>query len=130
MDDTPVHELMTDPVLTVNDDDRVGDVGTAMLDQEIKSIVVIDEECRPDGILTSTDFIEVATAGPGATEDPVAEWMTTDVHAISQEATVTAAAETMATHGISHLPVVDDDGTVVGLISTTDIVAGQADSSA
>ncbi len=130
MDDTPVHELMTDPVLTVNDDDRVGDVGTAMLDQEIKSIVVIDEECRPDGILTSTDFIEVATAGPGATEDPVAEWMTTDVHAISQEETVTAAAETMATHGISHLPVVDDDGTVVGLISTTDIVAGQADSSA
>jgi CBS domain-containing protein len=130
MDDTPVHELMTDPVLTVNDDDRVGDVGTAMLDQEIKSIVVIDEECRPDGILTSTDFIEVATAGPEATEDPVAEWMTTDVRAISQEETVTAAAETMATHGISHLPVVDDDGTVVGLISTTDIVAGQADSSA
>ena len=63
MDDTPVHELMTDPVLTVTDDDSVGDVGTAMLDQEIKSIV-IDEECRPDGILTSTDFIDVATAGP------------------------------------------------------------------
>lgn len=130
MDDTPVHELMTDPVLTVNDDDHVGDVGNAMLDQEIKSIVVIDEECQPAGILTSTDFIEVATAGPGATADPVAEWMTTDVHAISQEETVTAAAETMATHGISHLPVVDDDGTVVGLISTTDIVAGQADPSA
>ncbi len=130
MDDTPVYEVMTDPVLTVDENDRVGAVGNAMLDQEIKSIVVIDEECRPEGILTSTDFIEIATASPGATDDPVAEWMTTDVHAISHEETVAAAAELLATHGISHLPVVEADGAVLGIISTTDIVAGQADHSA
>lgn len=130
MNDTPVHESMTDPVLTVNASDRVGDVGEAMLDQAIKSLVVIDDECHPEGILTSTDFIEIATAGPGATEDPVAEWMTTDIHAIPAAETVATAAETMVTHGISHLPVVGDDGQVVGIISTTDIVAGQAEGSA
>jgi signal-transduction protein with cAMP-binding, CBS, and nucleotidyltransferase domain len=130
MNDTPVHESMTDPVLTVNAGDRVGDVGEAMLDQAIKSIVVIDDDCHPEGILTSTDFIEIATARPGATDDPVREWMTTDIHAISAEETVATAAETMVTHGISHLPVVGDDGQVVGIISTTDIVADQAESSA
>lgn len=129
MNDTQVRESMTDPVLTVNEDDRVGDVGEAMLDQAIKSIVVIDEECRPKGILTSTDFIAIATAGLGATDDPVAEWMTTEVHAISADETVAAAAERMTTHEISHLPVVDDDGQVVGMLSMTDIVAGQADQS-
>jgi CBS domain-containing protein len=125
MADTPVHEAMTEPVLTVNEDDRVGDVGEAMLTKEIKSLVVIDDQCHPEGILTSTDFIEIATVS-GATDDAVGEWMTTDIHALSRDETVDTAAETMTTHGISHLPVVGDNGEVVGIISTTDIVAERA----
>ena len=130
MDDTPVHESMTDPVLTVDENDRIGDVGEAMLAQEIKSVVVIDDECHPEGILTSTDFVDIATADPRATDDPVGEWMTTDIHAISLQETVATAAETMVTHGISHLPVVGGNGEVVGIISTTDIVAERADATA
>lgn len=130
MSDTQVHESMTEPVLTVNEDDRIGDVGEAMLTKEIKSVVVIDDECRPEGILTSTDFVEVATADPATTEDPVSEWMTTDIHVISLQETVATAAETMVSHGISHLPVVGDTGEVVGILSTTDIVAERADATA
>jgi CBS domain-containing protein len=129
MGDTPVRESMTEPVLTVNEDDRIGDVGEAMLTKEIKSVVVIDDECRPEGILTSTDFVEIATA-TGATNDSVGEWMTTDVHTIEPDTTITTAATAMMTHDVSHLPVVGAGGEVVGIVTSTDIVADRADATA
>lgn len=129
MDDTPVGELMTEPVLTVAADDNVGEVGGAMAAEGIKSVVVIDEACRPEGILTSSDFVEVATEGPGATDAPVADHMTTGVYTVSVDEPVTAAVEAMLAEEISHLPVVNDDE-VVGILSMTDVVADRVDAPA
>lgn len=48
--------------------------------------------------------------------------MTADVATISPQTTLRAAARLMATRGISALPVVETDGTVVGLLSEADLV--------
>lgn len=127
MGDSIVADLMTEPVLTVNRDDSVGDVGEAMLAQGIKSVVVIDDACRPEGILTSTDFIEIATDESEAIEEPVSEWMTGRIHTVPVGESVADAAELMLAHDISHLPVVEEDGSVVGILSMTDIVADSAE---
>lgn len=126
MTETPVEELMTKPVLTVDADDRVEDVGDAMLQQGIKSVVIIDDACQPKGILTSTDFIEIATDGPAATDAPVSERMTAGIYTIPTDEPVHAAAELMIREEISHLPVVDESG-VVGILSMTDIVSERVD---
>jgi signal-transduction protein with cAMP-binding, CBS, and nucleotidyltransferase domain len=117
---------MTEPVLTVDSTDRLGDVGKAMLNQEIKSVVVINEDCYPEGILTSTDFVAIATDGSNAIDAAVSEWMTTDIRTVSTDELVVDAADLMLAENISHLPVVDDDGGVVGILSMTDIVADRA----
>lgn len=47
---------------------------------------------------------------------------------ITPEATVDEARRTMAAHAIRHLPVLDDSGTLIGLISQTDVLlAGAGD---
>jgi CBS domain-containing protein len=120
---------MTEPVLTVAPDDRVGNVAGAMAAEGIKSVVVIDEACRPEGILTSSDFVEIATAGPAATDAPVSDHMTTGVYTVSVDEPVTAAVEAMLAEEISHLPVVEDDE-VVGILSMTDVVADRVDAPA
>jgi predicted transcriptional regulator len=56
MDETPVSDLMTTPVLTIARDTAIAEAADAMLQSEIKSIVVIDEDCTAQGILTSTDI--------------------------------------------------------------------------
>lgn len=52
----------------------------------------------------------------------VEEIMTKDVIAVSPKTPVHEAAELMVDHGISGLPVVDDEGDVVGIVSEGDLI--------
>ncbi|MES3516899.1 MAG: CBS domain-containing protein [Natronomonas sp.] len=126
MEHTPVGDLMTEPVLTVNATDSVRAVGKAMREKGIKSVVVIDESCQPKGILTSTDFVEIATTDVDITDSTVEDWMTSGIYTVSRSEAVPVAVDEMLAREISHLPVVDDDGTVVGILSMTDIVTEHA----
>lgn len=53
----------------------------------------------------------------------IAELMQTEVQTIPADARVSDAATTLADARVSALPVVDDGGGLIGLISTTDILA-------
>ena len=55
----------------------------------------------------------------------VEEIMTKDVIAAAPRASIHAAARLMADHGVSGLPVVEEDGTVVGIVSEGDLILRQ-----
>ncbi len=59
----------------------------------------------------------------------VHEAMTVDVLTVTPESTLKEAAVRMATHGISGMPVVDDNLYVVGVISEADVLAKEATAS-
>ena len=121
MSHVSVTEVMTAPVLTVERDERPADVSRAMVDQKIKSVVVIDDDCQPVGILTSTDFVRMTATGVDPHETTVGEFMTTDVVTVTTDQRVPGVADLLVEHGISHLPVVDDDGQAIGIVSATDL---------
>ena len=128
MTNADVQRLMTSPVLTVEPETPVDEIADAMLTEEIRSIVAIDDDCTPIGILTSTDFVRIVADGTPKTTTTVGDHMTRAVVTTTPETPVPDVADQMVANGISHLPVVDD-GEVVGLISATDLtgyVAGMA----
>lgn len=127
MTEATVGELMTRPVLTVAADDAVIDVASAMREQGVNSVVVIDEACRPLSILTSTDYVTMTADGVDPHATVVGDVATTEVVTVTRDDPVAAAARLMAEHDISHLPVVDDDGEVGGILTTTDLTAHVAD---
>lgn len=55
----------------------------------------------------------------------VKEIMTRDVITVSPTASIRQAAQLMADHGVSGLPVVDDEGNVVGILSEGDLIVRQ-----
>ena len=55
----------------------------------------------------------------------VEEIMTRDIIAVAPGATIHRAAELLADHGISGLPVVDDQGALVGILSEGDLILRQ-----
>ncbi len=56
----------------------------------------------------------------------VEEIMTKDVHTISSEASVEEASEHMVRHRINRLPVIDENNSVVGIVTRGDIIEGLA----
>lgn len=129
MPDIDVRQLMTAPVLTVEPDEPVDEVADAMLEQGIRSIVAVDDDCRPVGILTSTDFVEIVARGTPKDTTTVGDHMTTDIVTTTAERPIPEVASEMVERGVSHFPVIDDDGEVVGIISATDLtdyIAGMA----
>ena len=120
MSDSDVTDVMTAPVMTVEADETLSEVGWAMQEKGIKSLTVIDEDCDPIGIVTSTDFVQLAADDQSPTEATVSDYMTDDVVTLSPETSVQTAVTELLSGGFNHAPVVDDG--VVGMVSTTDLL--------
>lgn len=114
---------MSSPVRSVSADTPAREAAEKMMDADIGSLVVLDDEGRLDGILTATDFIKLAADGEHAEEVPVSEYMTADVVTTTANEPVTEVARTIVEQGFHHVPVVDDDNRVVGMITTADMTA-------
>ena len=121
MIDVYVDQIMTEDLVTVSGSLTLAAAGETMTDADIKSVVVSDAEDRPVGILTSTDFVRMAADGNSPAESRVSEYMTADIVTTTPGAAVDEAADLMVDHGISHLPVVGDDGRLTGIVTTTDV---------
>ena len=121
MTDQLVADVMTSPVLTVSATDRTSDVVRAMAREEIKSVVVVTEECQVDGIFTATDYMELGMVAADPASTTVGDCMTTGVVTVSPSDSVVTAADRMVDHDISHLPVVGPDDQVTGMVTSTDL---------
>ncbi|MDP3065647.1 MAG: CBS domain-containing protein [Methanobacteriaceae archaeon] len=69
------------------------------------------------------EFDEIAEDMERAASIIIGEIMTHKVITIKLEATIADAAELMDKHDVKRLPVVDDDGKLVGIVTRGDIIA-------
>ena len=124
-DAVPATSIMTRTVICAREDLEVSKLMDLMVEHHIGSIPVVDGDGRPVGMVTKLDVVEYAIAardpeGPSTTTVsrmmmPLA--LTLDVHA-----TVAHVAAMMAIEDVHHVPIVAEDGTLVGVISTMDVV--------
>jgi CBS domain-containing protein len=125
MEDVFVGSLMSSPVHTIGGDATLREAAALLLDHDIGSAIVVDDAGRLGGILTAADFVTVV-ARPVGDDDPatsVATAMSTGVVTTTVNDTVEAAADLMIESGHYHLPVVDADGVVIGVITSHDLTA-------
>ena len=123
MDDIFVGRLMYSPVATIRPDTPIYEGAQTMVEQDIGSLIIVNERNRPEGILTTTDLVQLV-ANQEAIEGTVVEaYMNTINIATTANKPIEEAADTMMNHGIHHLPVVDDSRSVIGILTTTDLTA-------
>ena len=122
-DDIFVARLMSTPVETVTPDTLVEDAAETLLDNDIGSLVVVDDDGQLAGILTTTDFVDIVAKSRPKAETTVERYMSTDVVTADAGDSVSDVADVMMERGIHHLPVVDDDEGVIGMITTKDMAA-------
>lgn len=122
IDDLFVASLMTNDVKTVTPETLVETAADLMLDHEIGSVVVVDDDGELRGILTRTDFVAIVSGQKPKDQTPVSEYMTTDVQTAKGGDSIREVADRMVDAGIHHMPVVDD-GEAIGMITTSDLTA-------
>lgn len=98
------------------------DVANLMLRNNVGSIVIVTEKEFPIGIVTERDFIRKASISHKGMEDMSAkEIMSHPVMTIKAYDSIETAAAVMAKNKIKRLVVLEDDGSLAGVISVTDI---------
>lgn len=126
-----VRDWMSGDVITITPDKTLPEAHQIMVREEIRRLPVVDSEGRLVGIVSLGD-IRSAQPSP-ATALSVWELnyllsalridkiMTRDPVTIGPDATIGEAARTMLEHRVSGLPVTDEEGKVVGMITESEI---------
>jgi acyl dehydratase/CBS domain-containing protein len=104
-----VRDVVSTDVETVGPAATVRAVAERLHRDGIGSLVVCDEEACPVGIVTESDVVSLLARGSDPDDTLVADVMTEDVVTVPPDVTLEQAAETLATHDIRQLPVVDGD---------------------
>lgn len=118
-----VRDWMSTPVVVVDPDSSVSYAMTLMRRRHIHSVVVDISEKNPAyGIVTTTDIRDKIVGGDrNPAETRVREIMSGPLILAKPEWTLKECSQVMQGHHIHHLPVADESGALVGLISATDI---------
>lgn len=139
-----IGDIMTTHVVSVMADDSIQEVAEMMVDSELSTVPVINSIDKCVGILSRKDITEMflqedkelsrlldtdrysvewlSRATETSERRSVREFMNFEVSTIHQNAKLATACQIMAKQKVHHLPVVNDNDTLVGVVSTFDVV--------
>ncbi|MFJ2734448.1 CBS domain-containing protein [Streptomyces sp. NPDC087317] len=133
-----VSDVMTAPAVAVGHDTRFKSIVRTMDELHVSAVPVVDGEGRVVGVVSEADLLpkeefrgreltrferirrrfDLAKA-EGMTAEQVMSRPAVMVH---PDATLAQAARLMAVHRVARLPVVDDEGTLCGIVSRGDLL--------
>ena len=111
-----VKHIMVENVVTANSNITVKRAIETLYEKHIGSIVVVDDDEKCVGIFTERDVIRVV-AKNAQLNQPIDKVMTKNVVTIQEETSLDEARRLIVTHRIRHLPVVNQENKLVGLLS-------------
>lgn len=128
---TPVSKIMTTEIITLNTGDSLETAETLFKKHNIRHIPVVSGS-KIIGMLSYTDLLRISFADAvGEDEDEVdsvvynmftiEQVMTKNLVKVNSESTIKEVAEILSKREFHAIPVVDD-GTIVGIITTTDLI--------
>lgn len=118
----PVGDLGPDDVVTASKDSELREI-TEMLESENVGAVVITEGESPVGIVTDRDAALEIHQSDDVASVSVEEVMTDDPETIQEDEEAIEISRAINEHNIRRFPVVDEDGTLTGIVTLDDLVA-------
>ena len=118
-----VRDWMSKPVVVIDPDSTVSYALTLMRRRNIHSVIInADPAHNQYGIITSTDIRDkIIAQGRNPANTRAGEIMSAPIFAANQDWTLKECSIEMQKHQIHHMPVADENGNLIGLISVTDI---------
>jgi CBS domain-containing protein len=141
VDHMKLSEVMTENPVAVGPETPLKDVADILLEHRISGVPVIGERLEVLGVVSEADII-AKEVGPDPRDRRLISWllggryvdrekmaartaaeaMGSPAITVTERQTVAEAARLMTDLGIKRLPVVDDDGALIGIVTRTDLV--------
>ena len=116
-----IRDIMTSNPSTVEPDKTVVDAARIMK-QEDAGVVPVTENGRLTGMVTDRDIaIRVVAEGRDPQSTPVREVASKDLVTVDPQQDLDEALRLMAQHQVRRLPVVEEDGRLVGVVAQADV---------
>jgi CBS domain-containing protein len=121
-----IREVMTSKVCSIDADKPVDYAAKMMRDEDVGLAPIVQGD-RLVGTLTDRDIaVRVVAEGKDPQSTTVREVASTDLVTVDPQQDLDEALRLMAQHQVRRLPVVEEDGRLVGVLAQAD-VARQAD---
>lgn len=106
-----LRSVMETEMLTCKPDETLKNIFKQMANRQVSSIIVVDHEAHPVGILTERDIMQrvVTVDGIDPETTPVSKVMTRDTIILHPDNTIYRALSVLHESGVKHLPLVEKD---------------------
>ena len=122
----PVSTIMSTNVKTATEEETIQTVCKSMYENQIGSIVVVKRTVvgiNPIGIITERDIVrQIGSSELFIVQAPIRQIMSTPLVTIRPNSLIRDAIETMRLKNISRLPVIDNKGIMVGIVTYKDLL--------
>lgn len=115
-----VSEIITEDVITAETDTPVQTIVSNMAEHNVGSVVVLDDDDRPVGVITDRKVALALEEMPDIAQRPAEELLQGDVFTADPSMNIFDAIQVMSDEGIRRLPIVDDNGALRGIVTLDD----------
>ena len=115
-----IRDAMTSNPRTVQPEASAQEVARLMKSEDVGSIPIVEGD-RLAAIVTDRDLALHVVAGGKSADTTVGEFASRQLVTIAPEQSLEEAARLMGEHQLRRLPVVEEDGTLVGIIAQADV---------
>ncbi|MGB9826937.1 MAG: CBS domain-containing protein [Thermosphaera sp.] len=115
-------DVMSTPPVTAEETLPIEEVAKKMFENDVSSVMVVDNTGRLVGIVTEKDVVGAVAIGRIGSNLPVARFMKENPITVGPDTPLDEVLEKMRRFNIRHLPVVDKGGKPVGMVSQRDLL--------
>jgi CBS domain-containing protein len=121
-----ISDILRKKLESVEDTTSIQEVAKKMKDRDVSSLVVVDMNGTPLGIITERDIITKVCINDGPTNTVISkDIMSTPIITIKGSSSTSTAAEMMIKNDVRHLLVIDDESKPIGIITPLDLTRNQ-----
>ena len=115
-----------DEIVTIRPDTTVAEAASLLSERRIGAVVVSSDGRRAEGILSERDIVrELGRSGAEVLDRKASDMMTSKVSTCVCADDALEVLERMTQGRFRHLPVVNDKGEMLGVVSIGDVVFGR-----
>jgi CBS domain-containing protein len=114
-------DILQKDVVTAQPDTPVPTITAQMAEKDVGAVVIVDDE-KPVSLLTDRKIALALEEMPDLTERTAEELMSGDMVTGSDKMSVYEALQQMSDENIRRLPITDDEGKLVGIVTLDDII--------